>query len=264
MHEPSQNHPPLTRFVMCENCGVPIILAATGRPRVYAFCDKPDCLKVAAAARARASRAGIKRRPIDPPLVAMTGSVHHSNRRLIAAAVGINVLAGARVADVTFGRGVFWRNTQNRRFTLLRSDLRPLPGVNLVADFRALPYADNSLDVLVLDPPYAQTDGIHFLESQYGGAATIRNFNHRQIIDLYAEGMTEAKRVLCRGGQLWVKTQDECQDWSHIEIRELAIGLGFRARDLLIMASHPIRTRRWGGKQKHAYKTHSYLWIFGK
>jgi hypothetical protein len=56
------------------------------------------------------------------------------------------------IADVTHGNGAFWRKSGERR--ILRSDMDPLRGIDLVADFRALPYASGSLDVIVLDPPY--------------------------------------------------------------------------------------------------------------
>jgi hypothetical protein len=57
---------------------------------------------------------------------------------------------GAVVADVTFGLGVFWKQVDRSRFTLLPSDLQPRQPGTLACDFTALPYADASIDVLVL------------------------------------------------------------------------------------------------------------------
>ncbi len=51
------------------------------------------------------------------------------------------------------GPKMAWRNTDTTRFTLLPSDINPEAGVT-VADFRTLPYAPESIDVVVLDPPY--------------------------------------------------------------------------------------------------------------
>ena len=59
----------------------------------------------------------------------------------------------AEVADVTYGLGVFWRNIPAGLYDLLPSDIED--GV----DCRALPYADNSMACVVLDPPYMHSPG---------------------------------------------------------------------------------------------------------
>jgi DNA modification methylase len=79
---------------------------------------------------------------------------------------------------------------------------------------------------------------------------------------LYREGMVEALRVLRPGGTLWVKCKDE-NDGSHITIQKTALELGLEAKDLFVLATRPAPTRRHR-RQKHALKTHSYLWVFFK
>jgi hypothetical protein len=86
------------------------------------------------------------------------------------------------------------------------------------------------------------------------------------IINLYRKGMIEARRVLKIGGTLWVKCKDENegrQHWVNIIIQNIALDLGFQARDLFVLAPRPAPTRRHQ-RQKHALKTHSYLWVFRK
>jgi hypothetical protein len=79
--------------------------------------------------------------------------------------------------------------------------------------------------------------------------------------------MTEARRVLKpSGSQLWVKCKDEVssgkQRWSHLELYQRALTLGFTARDLFVLvAKSPLLGYRWT-TQIHARKTHSYLWVF--
>src|ERR1700733_3831288 len=58
---------------------------------------------------------------------------------------------GGTVADVTFGKGVFWKNVPPSRYRVLATDLRQ--GV----DSRKLPYRDETLDCVVFDPPYMHT-----------------------------------------------------------------------------------------------------------
>jgi hypothetical protein len=188
-------------------------------------------------------------------------TVQANNSTLIAEVAKLYLPDGARVADVTWGHGVFWRRFNgSRRFTLIGSDLRPLG--NLVADFRQLPYADGSMDVIVLDPPYMHY-GHYINDCKYGNSVN-GNLRHPEVMALYRAGMREAQRVLRRGGTLWIKCKDENdhkQNWAHITIHQIGQELGFQAIDLFVLASRPAPTRRWL-RQHHALKTHSYLWVF--
>ena len=87
-----------------------------------------------------------------------------SNDLVLSAALGTNedifpsVLSlyaapGSTVADITYGRGVFWRNVPPDRYRLLATDL--IGGV----DSRALPYRDGEIDCVVFDPPYMYSPG---------------------------------------------------------------------------------------------------------
>jgi hypothetical protein len=99
------------------------------------------------------------------------------------------------------------------------------------------------------------------------GGHTTSGFSHRDIIELYRQGMSEAVRVLRADGQLWVKTMDEIESGrqrrSHIEIHTIAGELGLRDRDLFVLTPPPIKTARWR-RQHHAHKAHSFLWIFDR
>ena len=63
--------------------------------------------------------------------------------------------------------------------------------------------------------------------------------NHDDILDLYTQGMQEAKRVLRPKGMLWVKCKDATdkgkQRWISDELRAIAEKLGFYARDKCII-----------------------------
>jgi hypothetical protein len=188
-----------------------------------------------------------------------------TNASLIRHVARLYIADGALVADVTYGKGVFWRKTDTSRFTLLTSDKLTVP--ERPYDFRQLPYASGSLDVVVCDPPYIHNPGIHRYDHQYQNSATTGGLSHDGILQLYQEGMQEARRVLKpSGSQLWVKCKDEVssgkQCWSHLEIYNLARALGFAARDLFVLVSKsPLLGYRWT-HQLHARKTHSYLWVF--
>ena len=101
----------------------------------------------------------------------------------------------------------------------------------------------------------------------YNNDATTGNIGHDAILDLYRQGMAEAARVARRGGQLWLKCKDEIesgkQRWAHIELLEIARELGWQGRDLFVLIPSsviPSKPRR----QRHAAKTHSFLWVLDK
>jgi hypothetical protein len=198
-----------------------------------------------------------------PPLIETV--YHGTNASLVQHVARLYIPDGALVADVSYGKGNFWRKTDTTRFTLLASDLVTCP--DRPYDFRQLPYASGSLDVVVCDPPYIHNPGIHRYDHQYQNRATTGGMSHDGILHLYQEGMQEARRVLKpSGSQLWVKCKDEVssgqQCWSHLEIYQAAKALGFAARDLFILVSKsPLLGSRWS-HQLHARKTHSYLWVF--
>lgn len=181
------------------------------------------------------------------------------------------VAPGGTVADVTFGKGVFWRNVPGDRFNLLPTDIQD--GV----DCRELPYGDGEIDCVVLDPPYMHSPGgtAHTVHSAFErhyrntgtGNRTSRKY-HEAVLELYEEAGREAHRVLRDRGVLIVKCQDEVcsnrQRFTHIEIIQAYERFGFIAEDLFVV----VRQNRPGVsrsvRQVHARKNHSYFLVFWK
>jgi len=172
---------------------------------------------------------------------------------------------GNKIADVTYGKGVFWKKISLSDYDFSPSDLLTCP--DTAYDFRKLPYEDSYFDCVVLDPPYCHNPGRMIVNANYKNAETTKGMYHKDIIQLYRDGMKEAYRVLKEYGFLWIKCKDEVessyQRWSHIEIYNHAIDLGYFAKDLFVMTqiSKPMVQHK---KQQHARKNHSYLFIFKK
>jgi hypothetical protein len=190
-----------------------------------------------------------------------------NNSHLIRDVSELYIPDGAVVADVTYGLGVFWRRTDTSRFWLRPTDLLTVPEEDR-HDFRNLPYAAGSIDIVVIDPPYQHHPNEHQVTNdRYNNFATTEKMNHRDILRLYYDGMVEAKRVLKpKGGLLFVKCKDEIESswqcWSHIELYEYGVELGLYARDLFVLVpTSRMISARWA-RQLHARKNHSYLWVF--
>lgn len=197
---------------------------------------------------------------------------------VLTAKVGLNAdlipdvarlyLKGGRVADVTYGKGNFWKQIDTSAFEFFPSD------ISTGVDCRALPYPDADIDIVVFDPPYIYNpkDTVKAsLSNPYrvneSGAQGMGLTTTSAVLDLYRSGMQEAFRVLKQGGFLLVKCQDQIeagkQKWMHIDIFNYAVAMGFYAKDLFVLVQKTQPTIRWP-IQKHARKNHSYLWVLEK
>jgi len=181
------------------------------------------------------------------------------------------VRPGSVVADITYGKGVFWRNVRPGAYRLKATDIQD--GV----DCRRLPYKNGELDCVVFDPPYMHTPGgtahsthtpfeAHY-RNNVSGNQTISKY-HEAVLDLYRDGGSEAYRALKKKGVFIVKCQDEVcanrQRFTHIELMRIYEEMGFIAEDLFVV----VRSNRPGVsrmvRQVHARKNHSYFLVLWK
>ncbi len=189
----------------------------------------------------------------------------------------LHVPHGSVVADVTWGKGVFWEKVPTGRYDLKATDIQ------MGVDCRHLPYEDASIDCVVLDPPYMEGlfrksedhmagGGSHsaFRANYSNGKATKEDGPrwHAAVSDLYFKAGAEAFRVLKPDGILITKCQDEVsanRQWlTHVEIINEYERLGFYSKDLFVVVrtNRPVVARL--KKQAHARKNHSYFLVFVK
>lgn len=199
------------------------------------------------------------------------------NAEVFSQILSLHVPEGSTVADVTWGKGVFWKSVPENLYTILPSDLKT--GI----DARNLPYKNSSLDCVVLDPPYME--GLFRKSKDHlAGAGTYTAFRehysngnacdgnapkwHAAVLDLYFKAGREAHRVLRDYGVFIVKCQDEVsanrQNLTHVEIINEFEKMSFYTKDLFIV----VRQNKPGisrlKKQVHARKNHSYFLVFVK
>ena len=187
-----------------------------------------------------------------------------NNDTVIKNAVDLYIKEGVKIADVTYGKGVFWRLVDISKYDFHPSDILTLP--DSPCDFRNLPYENETFDLVVFDPPYAHNPGRMLVNNNYKNAETTKGFYHNDIIQLYYEGINEAKRILKYNGFLFVKCKDEIesskQKMSHIEIHDYCTSNGFEVIDLFVVVQKVNPVVQFA--QQHARKNHSYLWVFQK
>lgn len=191
--------------------------------------------------------------------------------------LSLHVPKGSKIADVTYGGGVFWKNVRKADYDVHATDIAS--GI----DCRKLPYEALSFDALVLDPPYME-GLLRSSEHQKAGGGTHQAFRnyysngdesneggpkwHAAVIDLYTRAAREAHRVLRPRGVFIVKCQDEVsanRQWlTHVELINIFAEIGFYTKDLFVVVRHNRAIVARLLKQVHARKNHSYFLVFVK
>jgi tRNA G10 N-methylase Trm11 len=215
------------------------------------------------------------------------------NAQVFAQIADLHVPPGSTIADLTYGKGVFWQQVPTEKYSLILSDIDakvqqdPVHDVPVWTgiDSRHLPFGDGSLDCVVFDPPYME--GLFRTSADHlAGSGTHTTFRHHYsngketpdgsgqpkwhdaVLDLYLKTGREVYRVLKPKGMFVVKCQDEVsankQRLTHVEIISAYESLGFYTKDLFVVvrANKPGVSRL--KSQIHARKNHSYFLVFQK
>lgn len=221
--------------------------------------------------RRKKGRTSITTCPTDNGVSAPDGRGHlswtDSNPDALAHILAMYADPGARVADVTFGKGAFWKGNHGARVNLTASDL-----VSDGIDATNLPYPDASFDMVVFDPPYRYVETRStpsHTDAQYRLSETLREVRPGLdgVLDLYRDGITEAARVLRWGGVAVVKCQDTVADgrqrWVHVEVMQWCEAAGMPVVDLSVVVTATPPPTRWK-HQRTLRKAHSYFIVARK
>lgn len=195
-------------------------------------------------------------------LSAVTGD----NSDLIREVSKIYLKDGMNVADVTYGKGVFWKQIDLSKINFFPTDIQ------MGVDMLDLPYENNTMDVVVIDPPYmyhSSTTHKESVDQGYQNNARVEAgiYGVDAVNQMFYDAMMEAKRVLKPKGTMWVKCQDQImggEQWrQHIFIYDWSLDLRLIDEDLFILVQkgHPTMRHNY---QLHSRKNCSYLWIFRK
>jgi len=192
-----------------------------------------------------------------------------TNDEIFPYVLSLYVPPGSKIADVTYGKGVFWRRIPDEIYDVSATDISS--GV----DCRKLPYRDNEFDCVVFDPPYMHTPGgtAHVNHQNYetyyqNNKSSSPKKYHEAVLDLYFSAAKEAWRIMKEGAIYIVKCQDEVcanrQRLTHVEIINELATHGFVAEDLFVVTRNGKPGVSRILKQAHARKNHSYFLVFVK
>lgn len=184
-----------------------------------------------------------------------------SNAALMAECATLGYLPGI-VLDATYGIGAFWRT--HRPATLIAMD-RYAEYIHLVADATCMPFANDSVDTVVFDPPYKLNGtstgaGPSAMDRQYGvaGAYVAAGARHALLLDGTAEALRVARRFVL------VKCADQISSGKYnpqtFMVWTRAIECGATMVDLLHVLGG--REQPTGTRQLHSRRNYSSLLVF--
>jgi tRNA G10 N-methylase Trm11 len=197
----------------------------------------------------------------------MIKSISTSQDEILANVLLLNGLERFE-ADITYGNGRFYKNILEPIF---KTDLDPQTPDTRKFPSDSLPNGDGSLGSIVFDPPfltYIKQGRKHgsIMSKTYGGYWT-----YAELTEHYTKTLTEARRVLRKGGILVFKCQDIIHNHkmhsTHINVVKWAEERGFRLKDLFILYKNnrlpmPDKPGQVKRQQQHARIHHSYFLVF--
>ncbi len=170
-----------------------------------------------------------------------------------------------RILDCTHNKGTMWSGLQ---MNVVRMDISDEFEVDVVGDFRAMPFPDRAFDVVVFDPPHLPDDAGKTCRHHdaYNVGNTGLGMDGDCVSAIFTPFLLEAKRVLRPGGIVLAKIADlvhnHRQQWQQVDFVNAVRAAGMTPCDMLIkidpsagMLSDP----RWKNV-KHLRKAHCY-WI---
>ena len=224
------------------------------------------------------------------PYLNLKSVVHGNSAACIEQIFQLHFPEVSVVADITYGRGRFWKwQGGTQPYTLpphiVRLDANTTGGAEVQSDYRYVPLKDQSVDVGVFDPPFIFSAGLRgivgakrfFLGSPgetkqrfYGGPGSdLRVIAPRNALDLRRQtvgAMVEMRRVarqgmILKGQDLIVGTHPNW--WSYQVMHDAYTLFGIWPEDMLIQVSPAARLAdpRWK-QQLHFRRAHAIYLIF--
>jgi len=161
------------------------------------------------------------------------------------------------ILDVNYGLGVFYKHVPNRDITGV--DVRP--PAKIICDNTSLPFAADSFDVGVIDPPYKRGNKNGRYENRYGVAPC----TEQKATRLYFAALPELMRV-CRNGII-IKCQDAADGHTfyarHAQIMEwMKEQTGLNVHDIAVCVRHGLPNSTTNGKRHFLQQAMSYFLIY--
>lgn len=197
----------------------------------------------------------------------MIKSISYNQGEIIDGIVKLHCPHGIHM-DITYSKGNMYKKSMHS--PKIKMDINPQTPDTIKGNANSIPY--NNLSSIMFDPPFLATKGksLSLNDDSNKIAKRFSVFpNEKSLWNFYKEVLDECYKKLTPNGILIFKCQDKVssgkQYFSHVDIYNYAISIGFYAKDLFILLSKNRMTPDWQIKnQKNARKFHCYFWVFTK
>jgi hypothetical protein len=179
-------------------------------------------------------------------------------------------LEAPQILDATVNKGRIWGD--NPRYKYIGMDINPKVDPAVLADNTAMPFANESFDIIVYDPPHTGDQGASKTEFafKYGTGVTSKNTDGKwgSLAHTYPPFLAEAKRVLRNEGLLLVKLIDYTHSakfqFATAEFWYAAKEFGFELQGLNILPRNGVITDSKWKKAYHPRQNHCTWMTFKK
>jgi len=173
------------------------------------------------------------------------------------------------ILDCTFGLGKIWNGCNYRPD--YKMDLRHLVGISVNGDFMRFPFRDESLDVIVFDPPHlpaaaASKNSSGMWRNRYGIISDCKEREGDNVIPYFRPFLIEAARVLKPEGIVLAKIADLVHNhryqWQQVGFVNACMETDLTPCDMMIKQdarAGRLKSSKWKNP-KHLRRAHCY-WI---
>jgi hypothetical protein len=194
-------------------------------------------------------------------------SYYEDEQECLQAIIDIHLQGKAIECDPMYFKGNFYKEIPKPKYIY---DIEPQVEECNYADARKLLIVSNSLENIILDPPFVF--GIHgkngdHQKNYYSGRTHGIFKDFEELEELYKAIIAEAYRVLKKNGILIFKCQDYTDSrttMTHCHVWKWALEQGFYAKDIAILNIQKHKIYNGNLTQRHFRKVHTYFWIFKK
>lgn len=190
-------------------------------------------------------------------------SVFNNEQELLNALLQIHCEGNDIECDPMYFKGNFYKNGVNK--PKYKFDIKPVVPECEEGNAANLPLKDNSLNYMILDPPFLFEKRNR--PTNFYSALTHTIFNGFDELESCYKGiLKEAYRILKKNGVLIFKCQDYTDSkttMTHCFVYNWATESGFYTKDLAILVL-PNKVYNGNTKQRHLRKIHTYFYVFIK
>jgi len=200
----------------------------------------------------------------------MIRSVMRSDTTALRAILKLHCRVSQIDLDPTYSKGGFYK--KGIKQPRIKIDIEPQMKDVIPADVTRLPLKNESVEVIIFDPPFLATTGPSLRKPDKSNRINKRFGvypNEPSLFKMYSGALQELYRVCKKGGTLIFKCQDKVssgiQYFSHCFIYNEAIKAGWYPADLFIKIVKIRLVADWQkANQKNARKYHCYFFVFKK